>query len=568
LFDNMKTAYKIIGFGIIMVILIMVVGFTGFYYNSQANASLKEMYEDHLVAVQVLNDNRNQMRAIESDTVQLLAITDPSVRRQLDIDVQQRMKNIENNFAVYEKTNPDSNEQKIYEPVRKQLTDYWSFRNSILNLAASGKSAEAFQQFQAHKSQWEDIQTEIHKLAEYDIANAKKVNEQNAMNGKKAEAIIIAMIVLAVVIAFVLGMVISKGIVDPLQAMVELSAKMACGDFRESSGYAKRNDEIGKLADALLAMRRSLGGMLRQVLGSSEQVATASKQLTESAEQSAVAAGQVAASITKVAEGAQSQLTAAQETSAVVEGMSAGIEQTAVTASHVAQQAAQAAEKALDGDKAVNEAVSQMTSIENTVNVSAQVVIKLGERSKEIGQILDTISGISAQTNLLALNAAIEAARAGEAGRGFAVVAEEVRKLAEQSQLAAKQIAGMIGEIQGDTDKAVTAMSEGVIEVKRGAEVVNNAGQTFREIVRLITHISEQVREISAATEEMAGGSQQIVNSVQKIDETGKRSSGEAEVVSAATEEQSASMQEISSSSQELAALAEEMRKLVGKFKV
>jgi methyl-accepting chemotaxis protein len=185
---------------------------------------------------------------------------------------------------------------------------------------------------------------------------------------------------------------------------------------------------------------------------------------------------------------------------------------------------------------------------------------KLGERSKEIGQIVDTISGIAGQTNLLALNAAIEAARAGEQGRGFAVVAEEVRKLAEQSQDAAKQIAVLIGEIQGETDRAVAAMNNGTREVKLGAEVVNASGKSFQEIAEMVTRVSGQTKEISAAIELMANGSQQIVESVKEIDELSKHASGEAQTVSAATEEQSASMEEIASSSQALAHLAMDLR--------
>ncbi len=261
-------------------------------------------------------------------------------------------------------------------------------------------------------------------------------------------------------------------------------------------------------------------------------------------------------------------MNAVEETSAVVEQMSASIQQVAATANEVAAHSFKAAEQAQTGDKAVTKAVSQMEHIEQTVNHSAQVVVKLGERSKEIGQIVDTISGIAGQTNLLALNAAIEAARAGEQGRGFAVVAEEVRKLAEQSQEAAKQIAGLIGEIQGDTDKAVVAMKEGTQEVAIGTQVVSAAGQAFQEIVGLVTQVSEQIREISAAIQQMAGGSQHIVASVKSIDELSKTAAGEAQNVSAATEEQSASMEEIASSSQSLAKMAQELQTAVAKFRV
>ena len=201
-----------------------------------------------------------------------------------------------------------------------------------------------------------------------------------------------------------------------------------------------------------------------------------------------------------------------------------------------------------------------MAQIEKTVDDSAQLVGKLGERSSEIGKIVDTISGIAGQTNLLALNAAVEAARAGEQGRGFAVVAEEVRKLAEQSQDAAKQIAGLINEIQVDTGKAVNAMKEGTREVKAGSEAVQDTGRTFDDIVNLVGQVSEQVNDISAAIEQMAASSQNIVTSVKHIDKISKEASAHTQTVSAATEEQLASMEEIASSSQALANLAQNLQ--------
>ena len=148
------------------------------------------------------------------------------------------------------------------------------------------------------------------------------------------------------------------------------------------------------------------------------------------------------------------------------------------------------------------------------------------------------------------------------------VVAEEVRKLAEQSQDAAKKITTLISEIHGDTDKAVVAMSEGTREVKIGTEVVTTAGHAFREIVVLVTEVSNQVKGISAASQQMASGSQQIITSVKAIDSLSKNAAGEAQTVSAATEEQSASMDEIASSSQALSRLAMDLQETVGKFRV
>ena len=177
----------------------------------------------------------------------------------------------------------------------------------------------------------------------------------------------------------------------------------------------------------------------------------------------------------EVAQGADQQLNAAGSATQVVDEMSSGIQAVADNSEQMSKQSAQAAQKAQSGNEAIGKAVSQMTTIEETVSHSAQVVEKLGKRSEEIGQIIETISGIASQTSLLSLNAAIEAARAGEQGRGFAVVADEVRKLADQSQEAAKKIEELISEIQQDTKNAVTAMANGTREVQLGANVVKVA---------------------------------------------------------------------------------------------
>jgi methyl-accepting chemotaxis protein len=375
------------------------------------------------------------------------------------------------------------------------------------------------------------------------------------------------LVLLVLVGAVMLALYISRKISSPIIELSNVVGKIAKGDLRNKLNLNSK-DEIGELGKAVNVMTSELGSLIKQLVTSSEQVAASSEELTASADQSAQAANQVAGAITDVAKGAEQQLSVANGTSAVVEQMSASIQKVSANANEVAEQSAQAANKANEGNKSVNKAVTQMATIEQTVTTSAQVVVKLGERSKEIGQIVDTISGIAGQTNLLALNAAIEAARAGEQGRGFAVVAEEVRKLAEQSQEAAKQIAALIGEIQGDTDKAVVAMNNGTCEVKLGAEVVNASGQAFLEISTLITQVSNQVKEISAAIEQMAIGSRQIVGSVNQMDELSKKASEEAQIVSAATEEQSASMEEIASSSQALAHLATDLRGAVSNFQI
>lgn len=395
-----------------------------------------------------------------------------------------------------------------------------------------------------------------------------QVAEKEAFAGARSNLMMSAfMVLVAIVIVVASALAIARSITRPLARLVANTQAVADGDLTQNL-VAESKDEIGQLTEAFNIMVTKLKDLIRQITTNAEHIAASSEELTASAEQSSLAANQVAGSITDVAKGAEEQLTTVQDASAIVEQISVNTRQVAANTNEVARQSAEAAGKAREGERSAVQAIEQMSSIEKTVNASAAVVAKLGERSKEIGQIVDAIAGIAGQTNLLALNAAIEAARAGEQGRGFAVVAEEVRKLAEQSQDAAKEIAGLITEIQGDTEQAVAAMDSGTREVKRGAEVVNTASQAFREIVGLVSRVSEQIKEISEAIGQMATGNQQIVSSVNKIEEISRKATGEAQTVSAATQEQSASMEEIASASEALAQLAQALQAAVSKFRV
>ncbi len=230
--------------------------------------------------------------------------------------------------------------------------------------------------------------------------------------------------------------------------------------------------------------------------------------------------------------------------------------------------AGEARGRADEGNVSIQRAIEQMQHIADSVNKSAQVVASLGERSQKIGDIVALISGIADQTNLLALNAAIEAARAGEAGRGFSVVAEEVRKLAEQSSTAATDIAELIHAIQSDTGNAVEAMDAGTKDTQAGAAVMNQAGQAFAEILKLMADMNHEIQSMSESLQLVAAGTDGIVDTARRLSKASNAVSDESETVSAATEEQSASVEEIASSAHGLANVAANLQKEVQQFKV
>ncbi|MDU2065128.1 MAG: methyl-accepting chemotaxis protein [Sporomusaceae bacterium] len=375
-------------------------------------------------------------------------------------------------------------------------------------------------------------------------------------------------VLLCLVIVAVLVHLFAKKVAAPIEALTGFAQSIAQGDLTKNDLAVQSDDEIGRLGLSFQAMAQNLRHLIKQVSGSAEQVSLSAQDLTTSSEQSAAAVNQVATSISDVAQGAQHQLMAVAKAMNAVEKMSGGIDVIASDAGNVAEEALRTASMAKEGSSSAEKAIMQMNKIEQIVAALAEVIDKLGSNSKVIGQIVDTISGIAGQTNLLALNAAIEAARAGDQGRGFAVVAEEVRKLAEQSQESAKQIADLIGEIQLDTDKAVVAMQQGSGEVRLGADLVGTSGSVFQNIAEQIDQSAKQAASISETIQAMASGSREIVASVKEIDELSKLASGRAQTVSATTEEQSAFMEEIAAASQKLVTMSGDLEEAVRKFRV
>ena len=331
-----------------------------------------------------------------------------------------------------------------------------------------------------------------------------------------------------------LWIIFQKRIGGPITALVEDSQRIANGDL---------------IADG------------------AQQMAASSEELTASSAQTAEAATQVAQSVTTASDAVEKQQSSIADSSSSIGTVSATLEEIQAESHEASNNAQNVSDAATRGGEAVVGAVEQIKSVETTVESSAAIVDKLGERSKEIGQIVESISAIADQTNLLALNAAIEAARAGEAGRGFSVVAEEVRKLAEQSGEAAQNISTLIAGIQADTDSAVSAMKEGREKVTTGAKAVEGLHDTFDKITQDVMRITTEITNIAASVKGVSESSQNIAEGIAEVDQQGQQVSDEMRNVSAATQEQSASAQEIASASDSLAHLAQELQETLAQFK-
>lgn len=487
---------------------------------------------------------------------------------ETDKRMEELKNRIEADFASYDALVRTAERRQSVNQIKQAWQDYLKDSEPIMALSRQGQPAEAASLIVGNsRKQYLAMDTMLDDLTKYTTENSIKAGAESRAIDSIASKVLIVTILVAIFVLVLAMVVFTRWLIRRLGVMTARLEKVADGNLRDKI-IITAQDEIGKMATTINQMIDNLVGLVGRIQHTSQQLAASSEELTASADQSAQVTQQIAKSITDVSELSARQLGDVDIASVAAERISAGVTQTTEIFGKAAEQASQAVSMAKEGNETIGGAVKQMNSIEATVNQSAEVVAKLGQRSQEIGQIIDTISGIAGQTNLLALNAAIEAARAGEHGKGFAVVAEEVRKLAEQSQEAAKQIGTLISEIQQDTGAAVVAMNQGTQEVKMGTEVVHQAGEAFVKILHMVDSINQQSGEISNTMDELAEGTQKIVDAAAGVDDSSKNVAAEAQSVSAATEEQSASMEEIAAGSRSLAELAEELQQASSKFKL
>jgi methyl-accepting chemotaxis protein len=370
----------------------------------------------------------------------------------------------------------------------------------------------------------------------------------------------LALAVLVVLVAAVVDLTwLGGAIVKPVQKLTDFSEKLASGDYK-SKADIDTSDDFGYIAenlnrstekaaravanqDAQEGLQRSvtefltivsqiargdltlrgkvtndaLGNVVDSVNYMLDNFTRVLERVRKSAVDVAGNANEILVSSEDMSAGATQQDQEITNTSSAVEELTVSMKQVSNNAEASAEAARRALDAAEQGNRAVRDTLEGMQRIRASVQATAKKIKSLGDRSLEISEIINVINDITEQTNLLALNAAIEAARAGEAGRGFAVVADEVRKLAEHSRTATKDIAALIKAIQAETNEAVVVMEEGTKEVEVGARLADQAGKALEAISSVVRQSAELVQEISLASKQQVRGTEGVANAMQII---------------------------------------------------
>jgi methyl-accepting chemotaxis protein len=343
------------------------------------------------------------------------------------------------------------------------------------------------------------------------------------------------------------------------------------GDDEIARAGRTLNDAIARTGGSLRAYERTrtaLGAMIGGVARSADHLNLASQEMSSTAEQTGRAVQEIATAVEGVAHGAERQVRMVAEARQRTDAVGEAVRDSA----RIAQETAAAADRTStvvgDGVAAAHAATEAMAAVREASTDATEAIRELAGKSEEIGGIVASISGIAEQTNLLALNAAIEAARAGEQGRGFAVVAEEVRKLAEESQVAARSISALISDMQDGTGRAVRAVEHGAERTGAGTATVEQAAAAFEAIGTAVDDVTQQVSSIADAADRVVDELGRVQSEVAEIASVAEDSSAASEQVSASTEQTSASTEQVAASAQELARTAGELREAIAAFRL
>jgi methyl-accepting chemotaxis protein len=348
-------------------------------------------------------------------------------------------------------------------------------------------------------------------------------------------------VVIGLVIGGVVALILTRMITTPVNKTVAMIRDLAEGEGDLTKRLdATSNDELGELSRWFNTFLDKLHDVISSVAHTTEQLATASGQLSASSEE-------LSRNVVSQKEQTTQVATATDEMNSTAVAISENIH-------NAAESARTGATLAEEGGSAVQDTVAVIEQISNEVNTFAGSIRELGDSSKQIGEIVGVINDIADQTNLLALNAAIEAARAGEQGRGFAVVADEVRKLAERTTVATKEIADMITTIQRDTNGAVSAMDKSMDKVASGVEMANKAGESLKAVVENGALLGDMVSQVATAAEEQSATTEEIAQSVENI--------------SSIMTQSSTGIDQTAHACHELSRMADDLQSLVGRFKL
>lgn len=582
-FKNMKLSKKMTVLSVSLLLCLIIISLTSIKNISGVNSKLMELNNDRLLPIVYLEGIKSDIDYIRYESNSLMDTTDSSEKQKIVENINKRAASTDEKLAKY-KSNPEF----------KVLFDKYGKFNAAKDVflevrqadAISGASANAGTANGNDKSAPTGPVAPPEEVTNYDKSKAdliaafdeiilkqidlaaKTYNESTSAYKITLGAIGIIFSVSAAV-TILLSVLIIRAIATPVRRVTAKLKDIAesDGDLTQRIGYNSK-DEIGELSGNFDLFMDKLQGIIKEVAISAETISGSSVQLTSSTIASTEALQGISNTVLEIAASSSEDAAVVKETSASLSEATEFSKATAEATKNTAENSKKAKEAAQEGAVKISEIIKSITAIETSSKEVANIISDLDVSSKKIGDIIQIITGISEQTNLLALNAAIEAARAGEAGRGFNVVAEEIRKLADESSNAAKEIASLVRENQIKATSAVGS-ADGVKEkVLQGVSNASQVGKSIRNIISNIQEIVDEIEQVDKANEQQANSAREIEKAIKSISSSSNEIANGTENMSASIQEQLSTMNEIESTTEQLAEMARKLSKMTAGFKV
>ncbi len=493
---DVKHSVKITAAFLLMGAVVMLVGGLGIWAVSQVQSESKHISSGSLAGYVELTNISKALKDAETDMLESVYATDASTRKQLLDEAHANEQTITQDTHAFIGTPLTPAEHLLMQEFNANFNEWNSTLQQMVALSAQGNSANNSQLSTMVFQQWRPQSAVLSNTLDQllSIRTKQASDSTRNINDTYTHMLLIlgCIMVLAAVFALVIGRTITRMIVRPLNKVVTVVQRMARGDLRPVDEMVTQfggRDATGELVLALSETLGQLRGIIGQVASLSVGMAQASANMGESVQDSSTVADQVAGAIEQVAVGAQDQSS---------------------QLAHAADEVAQLADQSQWLQNNATASGQTMQQVKQTISASAMQVQSLGERSAQIGQIVETIRAIADQTNLLALNAAIEAARAGESGRGFAVVADEVRKLAASSADATQEIGTLIRTTQQETAAAVKAMEQGVRQVETGVTRTMETEAAALKMAESVTRVNSVILAVASVSEENGAAAEEV----------------------------------------------------------
>jgi methyl-accepting chemotaxis protein len=538
-FRNLKVSRKLgLGFGMVLFLMV-VLGTFSLRQLEKVNGATVELADNWMPSVEALARIRFDTTTLKRRELNLLLADRKDIGSwEQQLQVLQGLLAVD--FTHYEPLITSDQERKLYENYRASLAKVVSVQSQIIKLAKSGKHKQAVALSQAEGRLAADAAlTLLGEDIQLNVNGGKAAAHDAAAAYASSRYWVITILVAAILLGIALLVAITSSIATPVRRTMALLESLAARDLTKTLDLDS-SDELGAMAVALNHTIEVLRNTLATITQSAEQLASASEEIS------------AGAGLT--ASGARVQSDQTLQVATAMQEMSATVLEISANSQKASDESRNAAEAARQGGKMVEETLSTMRGIAESTNRVVVTIADLGKSSEKIGKIISVIDDIADQTNLLALNAAIEAARAGEQGRGFAVVADEVRKLAERTTKATKEITGMIESIQKETQNAVQAMARESQEVQVGVERTSASGAALLEIIKMSETVGDMISTIATAATEQSATTEQINSNVSQI--------------SSSTHESSSAAEQTSKACAELSTLAFDLHHMVNQFKL